>query len=272
MVSLGRGKAPGPDGYSLEFFIKFWMEMKDTYCSALREFQEQGSLPNSWGQTNLVFIPKKDHPTRIKEYRPIALCNVAYKIFAKVLVNRLKPHIKQIISREQGAFVEKRRLQYNIIIISKNVNIVRKSNRKHPYFIVKLDLEKAYDGISWNALEEIWKMMNVPWRFRTWLLACLKSTNYSYVIDGLHSEWFKSFKGVRQGDPLSPYMFIMMQELLTMLMNKEASKVVLLNSVVNSMPIHTLTTTWISDWVIEEHKKVWRNFLWRTNEKKYGFT
>ncbi|WOK93176.1 hypothetical protein Cni_G01869 [Canna indica] len=112
------------------------------------EFYVQMSLPKSWCLTNLVFIPKKVNPAQIKDYRPIAICNVAYTIFSKCLVNRLKPVIKRCISKEQCAFVEKKKLQDNILVISEIVSVIRKSKRKRPFIILKLDLEKAHDRVS----------------------------------------------------------------------------------------------------------------------------
>ncbi|WOL20553.1 hypothetical protein Cni_G29358 [Canna indica] len=96
----GRGKTPDSNGYSLEFYINFWEDIRKSLCGAFKDFHQQMHLPNTWGQTNLVFIPKKEQPKEIKDFRPIDLCNVAYKILSKVLVNRLKPYIKEIISWE----------------------------------------------------------------------------------------------------------------------------------------------------------------------------
>ncbi|WOK97482.1 hypothetical protein Cni_G06190 [Canna indica] len=148
MNNLGKGKAPRPDGYNLEFYLNFWGIIKNSYIEVLDNLYHNDRLPDSWGQTNLIFIPKRDCPQSIKDYRPIALCNVAYKIFSKVLVNILKPWISTIISKEQSIFVEKRNMHDNIILLSEVVSTIGKSKRKHPYFIMKLDLEKAFDKVS----------------------------------------------------------------------------------------------------------------------------
>ncbi|WOL04633.1 hypothetical protein Cni_G13355 [Canna indica] len=89
--SLGRGKSPGPDGFNVEFYIKYWHIVKSFIEIAFKEFENSSRLPDYWGDTSLVFVAKNSSPARISDYRPIALCNVLYKIISKVLVNRLKP-------------------------------------------------------------------------------------------------------------------------------------------------------------------------------------
>ncbi|WOK92853.1 retrotransposon protein [Canna indica] len=108
--SLSRGKAPGPNGFNTEFYIRYWSILKDSIFKAFNEFSSIAIVPSSWGSTNLVFVPKKEGPSLIVDYRPIALCNVLYKILSKVIVNRLKPHIKFLISKDQSAFIEGRKI------------------------------------------------------------------------------------------------------------------------------------------------------------------
>ncbi|WOL07126.1 hypothetical protein Cni_G15863 [Canna indica] len=146
--SLGRGKAPGPDGYNVEFFIKYWAIVKDSFISGLTEFANSAVLPASWGETDLIFIPKKDGASKVTDHRLIALCNVTYKIVSKVLVNKLKAHISFLISEEQSAFVSGRKMHDSILMVSELVDVISKSKRKWPYIILKLDLEKVFDRVS----------------------------------------------------------------------------------------------------------------------------
>ncbi|WOL16986.1 hypothetical protein Cni_G25774 [Canna indica] len=97
--SLRLGKAPSPDGYNLYFFLNFWEDLKETYIKAVEDFYHNEEPPKSWGQTNMVFIPKKDSPKEIKDYRLIVLCNMTYKILSKILVNRIRPWIRKLISK-----------------------------------------------------------------------------------------------------------------------------------------------------------------------------
>ncbi|WOL07024.1 hypothetical protein Cni_G15759 [Canna indica] len=221
---LGRGKAPGLDGYNPEFYINYWSTISGSFMAAMNDFYQNCIIPKSWGKTRLISIPKTKDAKKILDYRPIALCNVAYKILAKVLVNICKNFIGQIVSKVQMASVKGRNLHDNILMISEMVNIIQKSKRKRPYFILKLDLEKAFDMVSWTAMEKIWCFMNFPAKMRCWLKACLESPVFTCSINGLDSSHFKSFKGVRQGDSLSPYFFIMMEELLSILIKESVSK------------------------------------------------
>ncbi|WOL17011.1 hypothetical protein Cni_G25799 [Canna indica] len=128
--SLGRGKAPGPDGYNVEFYIKYWSIVGANIISAIREFQITAKLLVHWGNTTLVFVPKTEGPAKITDFRPIALCNVLYEILSKALVNRIRPCIKRLISSEQCAFIEGRRIQDNILLANEIINSVSKSKRK----------------------------------------------------------------------------------------------------------------------------------------------
>ncbi|WOK98607.1 hypothetical protein Cni_G07319 [Canna indica] len=175
--SMERGKAPSPDGSGLEFYLNYWELIKNPLLLAFNEFQQKAHIPNSWGLTSMVFIPKKENPRTITDYRPIALCNVQYKILSKLLVNRLKICIDKVVSNEQAAFIQNRKLHDNIIIASEIVNIISKSKRKKHFLILKLDLEKTFDRVSWEAVHEIMKRMNFPRVFCGWLMACLKSAS-----------------------------------------------------------------------------------------------
>ncbi|WOL08018.1 hypothetical protein Cni_G16770 [Canna indica] len=192
--SFGREKALGPDGYNLEFYINYWNTICEPFMAAMNDFYQNSTIPESWGKTRLIFIPKTEEAKKISNYRPIALCNVAYKILAKVLVNRCRSSIGQIVSKEQITFVKGRNLHDNILMISEMVNIIPKSKRKIPYFILKLDLEKAFDRVSWIAMEKIWCFMNFLAKMRCWLKDCLESPMFTCSINGLDSSNFKSFK------------------------------------------------------------------------------
>ncbi|WOL04830.1 hypothetical protein Cni_G13552 [Canna indica] len=89
LFSLGRGNAPRPDGFGIEFFVSRWNFLYLSLLAALKEFHKNATIPSSWGDTKIIFIPKKDNPNEVKDFRPISLCNVSYKIISKVIVNRL---------------------------------------------------------------------------------------------------------------------------------------------------------------------------------------
>ncbi|WOK97464.1 hypothetical protein Cni_G06172 [Canna indica] len=174
LSDMGRGKASGPDDFTVEFFIHYCSLLKFSVQEAFKDFECNAIIPSSWGESCLVFNPKKEDPKTITDYRPIALCNVVYKILSKLLVNWLKPLISGLVSSEQTILIEGRQLQDNILLSSEIINQISKLKRNLPFFILKLDLEKTFDGVSWVDLERIMDIMNFPSKFRNWLLACLK--------------------------------------------------------------------------------------------------
>ncbi|WOL04581.1 hypothetical protein Cni_G13302 [Canna indica] len=183
-----------------------------------------GVIPEQWKHTILVMIPKVDKPKKITEFRPIALCNVIYKIFAKLLVNRLRGILNKIISVEQNAFIPGRYLHDSILTLNEVVNTVNRSKSKYPIVILKLDLEKAYDRVDWSIVLKILEKMGMLIKIRKWIEACLMGVSYSCKVNGVSSRSFGSNKGIRQGDSLSPYLFIIMEQLLTTLVNYAVNK------------------------------------------------
>lgn len=105
IMDIGAHRAPGPDGFTAIFYHTYWEEIKDDVMKEISNFFETGQMDIQLSHTNLCLIPKTYPPTGMKEFRPIALCNVSYKIITKVLVNRLKLHLDGIISENQNAFI-----------------------------------------------------------------------------------------------------------------------------------------------------------------------
>ncbi|WOL07924.1 hypothetical protein Cni_G16674 [Canna indica] len=114
----GSGKSPCPDGYTGKFLETYWNIISEDFVSAFNFFHEYEVLPDGWNDTCLVFIPKNDNPCVIKDYRPIALCNVAYRILAKVIANRLKPYLNDLISSNQSAFIF---VAWDKVVLSKSL-------------------------------------------------------------------------------------------------------------------------------------------------------
>lgn len=108
--------------------------------------------PLELGKTLLIFIPKKDNPPGVKDFRPIALCNVVCKLLSKMLANRIKPFLQNLISSEQSVFVQGRTIHDNILIANELVHTISKSKGKSPLVLLKLDIEKIFDSLSWDAI------------------------------------------------------------------------------------------------------------------------
>jgi hypothetical protein len=214
-------KSPGPDGFSACFYQKSWPTVHAEVCKAVLEFLNTGHLDHSVNTTNIVLIPKIKNPTRVTEFRPISLCNVLYKLIAKVLANRMKKVLTKIISLNQSAFVPGRLITDNIVVAFEALHTmdVRLKGRKG-YMALKLHMSKAYDRVEWDYLEAIMLKLGFADRWVSLIMTCVRSVSYSVLINGQPYGFFKPSRGIRQGDLLSPYLFILCAEGLSTLLHK----------------------------------------------------
>jgi len=214
LFSIGNDKAPGPDGYTALFFKSAWGIVGGDLCLAVKEFFASGSLLRQINHTIIALVPKSSHAHSVGDFRPIACCNVIYKVIAKILAKRLGRVLGGIIDHSQSAFVEGRSMIENIHLVQE---LMRKYNRKRvsPRCFIKIDLRKAYDSVSWDFLAEMLEGLLFPSRFIHWIMECVSSTSYSIALNGGIYGMFKGRKGLRQGDPLSPFLFTICIEYLS---------------------------------------------------------
>eukprot|EP00253_Pinus_taeda_P017157 PITA_17157 len=162
---------------------------------------------------NTSFIslkPKQELAQTLDRFRLIALCDVAYKIISKVVANRLKPLLPTLVSMEQSRYVEGRQILNNIIQADEVVHSLT-SNRKDG-MIMKLNIAKAYDKLNWTYIKKVFIASGFDHNWVRWVLALVTSSNFSILVNGSPSETFITSRGLRQGDSLSPFLFILMME------------------------------------------------------------
>ncbi|KAL6549238.1 hypothetical protein OROHE_009083 [Orobanche hederae] len=214
-------KAPGPDGFPAGFFQKLWTVVGNTVISEVLQILNNNGNIDSWNATNIVLVPKMNKPKCMKDFRPISLCNTTYKIVSKVLLNRLRPALRYVVDPMQSAFIKGRLISDNILLGFECMNWLRhKKKGKAGYAIAKLDISKAYDRVEWNYLRSILNTMNFPTRFVELLMRCVSTARFSFVVNGKVYGNLTPSRGLRQGDPLSPFLFVLCaQGLSSMLSN-----------------------------------------------------
>lgn len=144
-------KAPGPGGLNPAFYRRFWALCGTIIIQACRSWLQNGCLPSSMGETNIVLIPKCESPSSMRDLRPISLCNVVYKISTKTLANRLQQVLSKCISEEQAGFVSGRSIVDNVLVASEIIHHLRcKTSVKRGEAALKIDISKAYDRVEWS--------------------------------------------------------------------------------------------------------------------------
>lgn len=225
VLDINADKAPGPDGFSAGFYQSFWGVLGEDICRDVRNFLETGKMDKRINETHIFLLPKIPGPKSPSEFRPIALCNVRYKIITKVLTLRLQRFLDGIISEHQSAFVPGRAIQDNILITHETLHYLKVSEAtKRCSMVVKTDMSKAYDRIEWSFLEKVLQKIGFDAVWINWIMECVSIVSYAYLINGSPYGQVQPKRGLRQGDPLSPYLFILCAEVLTGLCLQEQAR------------------------------------------------
>ncbi|XP_074301475.1 uncharacterized protein LOC141632870 [Silene latifolia] len=213
-------KAPGPDGFQALFYQSHWDIVSPSLCHMVLQMLHDNVFPDGLGEAFISLIPKVNNPHSVTQFRPIGLCNVSYKIITKMIVNRLKPVLSTLISPMQCSFVPKRQITDNIIIVQEILHSMRNKKGKKGFMALKLDLEKAYDKLEWPFIEHTLFDMRLPDKMIRAIMRCIRSTTLNVLWNGERTETFAPTRGIRQGDPLSPYIFTMCMEKLSQLIEQ----------------------------------------------------
>jgi hypothetical protein len=184
----------------------------------LAEFHDSAILPNAFTAFFLALIPKKDHPQTLSDYPPICLISSMYKLLSKLLASRLKNVMGKLISSVQSAYLPKRQILDGVLVINELIDLAKR--RKDKCLLFKVDFERAYDTVNWNFLDYMMGRMGFAEGWRRWIRACVFHSSMSVLVNGSPTVDFNVRKGLRQGDPLSPFLFLLVVEGLSALMKK----------------------------------------------------
>ncbi|KAG7559082.1 Reverse transcriptase domain [Arabidopsis thaliana x Arabidopsis arenosa] len=208
-------KAPGPDGMTALFYQRFWPIISEDLLTTVRSFFTTGTLDPRLNMTNICLVPKAGRPKEMSGFRPISLCNVGYKIISKVLSNRLKRLLPKVISETQSAFVARRLITDNILIAQENFHALRSNSTcRKKFMAIKTDMSKAYDRVEWPFLRALLEKLGFSPLWVQMCMACIETVSYQVLINGEAKGSIVPSRGIRQGNPLSPYLFILCTEAL----------------------------------------------------------
>ncbi|GKD29284.1 RNA-directed DNA polymerase, eukaryota, reverse transcriptase zinc-binding domain protein [Tanacetum coccineum] len=185
------------------------------------EFFSLGKLLGEVNATLISLVPKSLTPLKVSDFRHIACCNVIYKCISKILTNRIKIALSQIVN--QSAFVPGRAITDNILLtqeLLKGYNCINGPRR----CAFKIDIQKAYDTVSWEFIKDIMSRFGFPCKMIDWIMTCISTPKFTICVNGERYGYFKGGRGLRQGDPIFPYIFTMVMKMLNLIVKNEIRK------------------------------------------------
>ena len=216
-------KAPGPDAMPPLFYQHYWDLMGKEITTSILSFLNSATLPEHLNHTFITLIPKVKNPELVSKFCTISLCNMLYKIFSKVLANRLKKILPQIITEHQSALTKDRLISDNILLAFESLHCMQNHKfAKEGFMVLKLDMNKAYDNVEWSLLKSIMRKLGFNEKWITLMMLCLSTVSYSILINGAPNGFIRPTRGIRQGDPLSPFLCLLCTEGLHGLITQSA--------------------------------------------------
>ena len=223
--------SPGFDGFTYEFFKFFWKDIGQFLLRAINDSFYEGELSESLKHGVITCLPKGNKDKlHLKNWRPISLLNTSYKLASACIAERLKSILPYIINEDQTGFISGRFIGENIRLLYDVIDYAEKN--AIPGMLLLIDFEKAFDSVSWDFLFDVLNFFNFGNDFKQWIKVFYKNIQSCVIVNGHLSEWFYLHRGCRQGDPLSPYLFMLCAEILAALIrnNKDIKGIKVINT------------------------------------------
>ncbi|RVX15151.1 Transposon TX1 uncharacterized 149 kDa protein [Vitis vinifera] len=243
-----RDKASGPDGFTIAVFQDCWDVIKDDLVRVFAKFHNSGIINQNTNASFIVLLPKKSQSKKISDFRPISLITCLYKVIAKVLSRRLRGVLHETIHSTQGAFVQGRQILDAVLIANESVEEKKRSGKERVVF--KIDFEKAYDHVKYDFLDHVLEKKGFSSKWRIWMRGCLSAVSYAILVNGIVKGWVKASRGLRQGDPLSPFLFTIIADVLSRMLLKAEERSLLEDFRNHLSRLALLLECKVSDWPI----------------------
>ena len=213
LQTFKRGKSPGDDGFPWEFYNCFFDILGQDLVDSFNASYNAGEMSISQRRGVITLIPKEDSDlSSLNNWRPITLLNLDYKIASKVIAKRIEKVILLLVSPDQTGFIKGRYIGENIRLI--NDILEQKRIQNIPGILLQLDFQKAFDTIEWKFIQRTIALFNFGETIQHWVSTFYTNTQSAVLNNGFSTNYFALSRGVRQGCPLSPYLFILAVELL----------------------------------------------------------
>lgn len=218
IFSMEHNKAPGPDGFPVEFYQHFWEVIKGDLINMFHDLHS-GDLPLfslNFGVISL--LPKTREANKIQQYRPICLLNVSFKIFTKVATGRINLVADHLISPTQTTFMRGQNILEGVVVLHETIHELHRKNLSGVIF--KIDFEKTYDKVKWNFLLQTLRLRGFSPKWIEWIKSFISGGSVAINVNEEIGPYFQTKKGLRQGDLLSPILFNIVVDMLTLLINR----------------------------------------------------